>query len=437
MAKTSEIALSTKGLQIADRVSRKDFKFVCGSDTLVCDRFQAVFVSPRLADSLLSDPSIDEYLMDDTDSGGFKILSKLICGDSVVITEENVDLFLGLIDNLGNAELSNSILDFIDKSEELTISNCISRIKRRLRLGIGIENESCFIGSHISDIGIEELRGIESSVMSDILRSASLRVPSEDWLLNLIFELGRLHLQLLGDLQFEYLSPSGIDTFFERISISELDDGIWQQLWNRSRHRIVYDPGEIVWSIDRYSDFVKRTPESPWSGLIAHLTDLCGGNVHEYGVVTISCSSTRRNQCHHVVNYSWTDYWYALGSPNSWIQFDFKDRVVSMTHYSLKSDGYGGYHLVEWVVQGSMDGDSWTDLDRRKTQDLNNNFVTKIYSCDTSFSEAHFYRYIRLLQTGKDSSGYDYLMLANFECFGSMANISSIGFVSHGNPPTS
>jgi hypothetical protein len=306
-----------------------------------------------------------------------------------------------------------------------------------LRLGVGIEHENCFIGSHISDIGIEELRGIESDVMSNILKSASLRVPSEDWLLNLVFELGHLHLKLLGDLRFEYLSVSGIDAFFERISISELDNGIWQQLWNRSRHRIVYDPREIVQSIDRCPALVKRTPESPWSGLIAHLTDLCGGNVHEHGVVTISCSSTQRNKCQNVVNYAWTDYWYTGSSPNNWIQFDFKDRIILMTHYALKSDGHGAHHLVEWIVQGSMDGDSWTDLDRRQTYDLNNNFVTKIYSCDVTFSEPRFYRYIRLLQTGKNSSGYDNLMLANFECFGLMASVSSIGFVYHGTPPTS
>jgi hypothetical protein len=164
--------------------------------------------------------------MDDMDPRGLKILSNVICGDSVVITEENVEIFLSLIDNLGNAEMSESVLDFIDKSEELKVSNCIFRIKRRLRLGVGIENESCFIGSNISEIAIEKLCGIDFGAMSDILRSASLRVSSEDWLLNLIFELGRLHWKLLGALQFEYLSASGIDAFFEQISISELDDGI-------------------------------------------------------------------------------------------------------------------------------------------------------------------------------------------------------------------
>jgi hypothetical protein len=63
MSETASISLSTNGLRQADRVSRKDFRFVCrsGGDAFVCDRFQAAFVSPRLANWLFSDPSIGEF----------------------------------------------------------------------------------------------------------------------------------------------------------------------------------------------------------------------------------------------------------------------------------------------------------------------------------------------------------------------------------------
>jgi hypothetical protein len=242
---------------------------------------------------------------------------------------------------------------------------------------------------------------------------------------------------LFGEVEFANLSCRGIDLFFERISISELDERIWHQLWIRSRHRIVYDPTELVRNVNRYTGFVARSPDSPWSGLIAHLTELCGGNVHAKGAVDVSCSSTYRHQCWDVVNYAWNDYWSTYTMPNSWIQFDFKDRVVSLTHYALKSDGNSNHHLVEWAVQGSMDGLSWTDLDRRHTQDLNNNYITKIFSCDATFSQPHFYRCIRLLQTGKNSAGSDNLMLTNFECFGSMATAPPMASASDGNVPDS
>jgi hypothetical protein len=439
MSRTANIGLSTKGLQLADRVSRKDFRFVCGSngDAFVCDRFQAAFVSPRVANWLLSDPSIEEYLIHHTDSQGLKILYQLICGESVAISEVNAEVFIGLIEELGNVELSESVVDFVEKSDEINVSNCISRLKRRLGFSLGIANESCFIGSHLSEFETAELRGIDIATMSDILKSDSMRVPSEDWLVHLIFELGPMHLKLLGCIRFEYLSPCGIDLFFERISIADLDDRLWQQLWIRSRHLIIYDPTDIVCSSHRYPGFVTRPADSPWSGLIDYLTKLSRGNVHANGVVNVSCSSTARNQCWDLINYTWNDYWYSYPSPNSWIQFDFKDRVVSLTHYSLKSDGYGGHHLLEWAIQGSMDGHLWTDLDRRNTQELNDNYVMKVFSCDATLSSPHFYRFIRLLQTGKNSSGANNLMLGNFECFGSMANAPLIAIVPHGNQPNS
>jgi hypothetical protein len=410
---------------------------MCGSDEFVCDRFQAAFVSSRVAKLMLNDPSIDEYLIAGTDSKVLTILCELICCESVSINDENADLFLGLIECIENVELNEFVVDFVDENDELNVSNCISRLMRRLRFEVGIERERCFIGTHICEIEIESLRRLDFNVMSDILKSESLRVESEDWLIDLIFSLGPLHYKLLGDVRFEYLSCRGIDIFFEKISVDCLDDRILQQLWNRSRHRIVYDPTDIPYNGTRYIGFVSRRPSSPWSGLISHLSDLCGGNVHTKGIVAVSCSSTSQNQCWDVVNYDWNDYWYSVNFPNSWIQFDFKDRFVSITDYALKSDGNIGYHLQEWAIQGSMDGFSWTDLDRRNTQELNDNYITKVYSCNVTFSESHFYRFIRLVQTGKNSSGNDYLMLGNFECFGSMAKAPPFEVVPQGNPPDS
>jgi hypothetical protein len=161
---------------------------------------------------------------------------------------------------------------------------------------------------------------------------------------------------------------------------------------------------------------------------------MCGGNVHAKGLVAISCSSNWYNQYWDVVNYDWNNYWFTTNSPNSWIQFDFKDRLVSLSHYALKSDG-NECHLLQWALQGSVDGNSWTDLDRRNTQELNGKYLTKIFPCEQreSSSTPPFYRYIRLMQTGNDSSGYDHLMLGNFECFGWMMNLRNIGVVPHLN----
>jgi hypothetical protein len=100
--------------------------------------------------------------------------------------------------------------------------------------------------------------------------------------------------------------------------------------------------------------------------------------------ISNSISALERLFCSEVVemfmsaaDHDWNDYWYTLGSANLWIQFDFKTRRVSFTHYTLKSDGSGCSHPLEWTIAGSCDGTSWDSIDCRKTQDSNGNDITK------------------------------------------------------------
>jgi hypothetical protein len=103
--------------------------------------------------------------------------------------------------------------------------------------------------------------------------------------------------------------------------------------------------------------------------------------------------------------------------------FDFKEKKVSLSSYSLKSDGSGGYHLLQWKLEGSNNGSSWTCLDSRNTQDLNGPSIVKNYSTNNHDS----YRYIRITQTGKNSgwpergvSPGDYFRLSEIEFFGTL-----------------
>jgi hypothetical protein len=173
-------------------------------------------------------------------------------------------------------------------------------------------------------------------------------------------------------------------------------------------------------------------PVSLFCGLIHHLCDESQGNVHERGVVNITCSSRARNECWQIVNYDWNDYFYTQNLANSWIQFDFKDRLVSLTHYSLKSGGASGYHFLEWTISGSNDGNSWTIVDDQKTQVLNGKYITKLFECGDKSSVSSFspfYRYLRLTQTGKNSSKNDHLDLSNIEFFGSIVKSTRDGFM--------
>ena len=136
------------------------------------------------------------------------------------------------------------------------------------------------------------------------------------------------------------------------------------------------------------------------------------------GVVNIITSSSLSNQCHQVTDYGWNDWWGTEDELNSWICFDFKDKKVSLTEYILKSDGSRGWHLLQWVIEGSNDGRCWKELDRRNTQDLNGTYITKSYDCESAKGTS--FRYLRLRQTGKNSGGKDQLNLSKIEFFGTL-----------------
>jgi hypothetical protein len=64
------------------------------------------------------------------------MLAKLICGECVFIDDGSVGAFCVLSETLGNAELSEMVEAFVDGSEELSVSNCLSRLKHKMQNGV-------------------------------------------------------------------------------------------------------------------------------------------------------------------------------------------------------------------------------------------------------------------------------------------------------------
>ena len=53
--------------------------------------------------------------------------------------------------------------------------------------------------------------------------------------------------------------------------------------------------------------------------------------------------------------------WCSENLPNSWIWFDFKQRKVSITSYSMNDD----YKVKSWKVEGSTDGSTFEIIDNK------------------------------------------------------------------------
>jgi hypothetical protein len=323
---------------------------------------------------------------------------------------------------LGNSELCEILRDFRNEGSELNSSNVVERLSLCDFLSIRGSAELDYLSSHFYEIDDNILRQVGHDHLIQILRSERLQLSSEDSLLDFILELGRDYFGLLGCLHTEYLSPSGMSRLLDSISLDEVDDELWKSL---CRRLVLFVPSKRLPESRFEAWYAALDSSQPFNGIIAQLSSECGRNGRSDEIVSITASSNGRNNCQQVVDYNWTDYWFSLSVANSWIQFDFKSRRISPTHYTIKSDGNGGHHLLKWSLDGSNDGTSWTPLDRRETNDLNGQYVVKSYACESNQSPSSFCRFIRLTQTGTDSNGYDYLHLGNLEFFGKVKVVES------------
>ena len=167
------------------------------------------------------------------------------------------------------------------------------------------------------------------------------------------------------------------------------------------QHHILYDAGK------------------PLEGIIAHLTRECGGNVHEKGVVEVTASSCS-DPAKHAVELGTNTYFLSNEEPNSWICYDFKERRVAPTSYSIRT-AWSDSNPKSWVLEVSNDGSdgSWEVVDSRENnEDLKGRRITRTFAIST---RPHgIFRFVRLLQTGKNHDEGDILILTSFEVFGTL-----------------
>jgi prefoldin subunit 5 len=152
-------------------------------------------------------------------------------------------------------------------------------------------------------------------------------------------------------------------------------------------------------------------------GIIAYLTKKYHGNVHYRKIVTISSKSDTRDYEYRVQNaadLSSSRAFDSVDEPEQWVCWDFREMRVRLTHYTIAT-----WFLKSWVIEGSLDGTSWTALDRQ-TDTQHFKLVTLSHASFALSRPAEF-RFIRLTQTGKRHDGRDVLALKAVEFFGTLS----------------
>lgn len=90
----------------------------------------------------------------------------------------------------------------------------------------------------------------------------------------------------------------------------------------------------------------------------------CGGNVSDKNVVSVTSLNIFSGvyEAKNVVDFDRDNTYFSNNVENNWIKYDFKEKKVHPTHYSIKSHTSIATpsHLKNWVVEGSNDDSNWT-----------------------------------------------------------------------------
>jgi hypothetical protein len=422
MANKRQIALTAQGMRnLVIRRSKEDFIFAVGDTTYGCPSFVAEFLSGRVTEQLLADATMRELQISAMDAD--KIFTKVLLlgsGCSVEVEEWEKPLFIGVCGELRNRELFELIFGRLDS--EPTIDTVFDRLSLFTAQQSDISREISFIASHFHEFPSSRLFSLDLPTLHEILYHPSLRLESDDRLcIDLLkqTEFDCDYFSLFGFVRFEFVSPSVISAFIDRLngSFEYFDFSIWSALQNRlipSTHPTTRD----LLMHPVVCPFVSRLP---FDGIIAYLTNKCGGNVHDHEVVLVTSNRTRKDQhkAENVVELDSNNGFWSDDLPGQFLCYDFVKCKVSVTHYSIRSHSPANEaHPRNWVVEGSDDGLRWTMLDsRRDDTHLNGGNKVWTYSVDQSTP----FEMIRIRSTGvSQMRQIKCLGFVAFELFGTL-----------------
>ena len=429
--KNEKFSLSSKGLLSATRMCADlDFTFNVGSNSYKVNRFFAGFISPIISQISLSDPFISSFDIDIDDSKHqFNKIIELQLGMPIVFNDYEYLILLG--NKLGNDEIIEYGMNLKNQQDPLSIDNVIDRLITKLRYKINTYDEINFIAKHFYEIEEKKLKSLDVDTLELILSNSLLRIDNEIYLFQfidkLITEKGKKFKKLLNCVHFEFLTKKEMSKFLSLIEPEDISGPIWNSLCNRLLMDVTDNKNEENTKNDSNQTqsnriretLIKTDLDHPMHGVLWVLSQKCGGNVHEKGIVNITSSTTDYNQPYDVANEDWNDYWYSKEESYPWLCVDFKDMSFKPTNYTLRTFNCGpGYsHIKTWVLEGSNDGNNWTLLDSQTNCNLmNNKRATIVFNCNSDTS----YHKLRIKMTGRNHHNGTYMCLSGIDFFGTL-----------------
>lgn len=208
-------------------------------------------------------------------------------------------------------------------------------------------------------------------MLGRILNHPNLLLKDEDQLLNFVnFLYSQSHnfTSLYETVYFECVSSTSISKFISQFDMNCITNSIWRQLSMRLKQEIkVSLKNEIS---HKYIAFLPFTKDNEFNGIINYLKMKSDDNIDNEISLTFSTND------HENKDDNWTDIlnillyndqskeFFTKNYKDSWICFDFKDKTIFPTDYTVKTDV--GQFLKSWFIEVSNDCKNWEIVDEKK-----------------------------------------------------------------------
>ena len=441
------LLLSSSGLKnIVLYPSQEDeFQFIFPQGTINTKTIFAEFISPKVSNLHQTDPTIGSISFNNQLNGDkitSDVLSKfksLMLGESININEEESFQMKIISILLNNEELFNKISElYSNEISETNIYQYLSNLTFLYEISPTFYHFSTqdiinFVASHFYSIDKSRIIHLPKEVLLSIISNENIKIDNEDSLFEFIKQIFNEEdinesdisiLTFYEQLDFRSLSEEKFREFIQIFNPSEITNELWEKLCY-CFYVNTQDESQNARGNDRYMMVFKKFiyEGNPFEGIIDHLTKSSGGNVSENGTVKVTSSSLNNGSVQNVVDlHNTSSYIQFTNVLNSWIKFDFGDRKVHPTQYSIRTRiNSNNHHLKNWVIEGSNtdEENDWKLLDSRQNDSfLNGAKVTHTYNISEQLDQRESFRYLRLRQTGVDANNYYFGTFSALEFFG-------------------
>lgn len=435
MSEQSKIQLNpTCILQVPLQTYCDDFTFLVNGNEFKTSRLISDLISPKISKLHLSDPTINQFIINTTKNGNFFNILKLVNFNEINIIESEIPFFSEVIEILGNDSINFSY----QKSVEVSVNNVISLLHQHEQFSIfykkQLQSEIEFASSHFYEICQKEreneLMTLSFDTLFKIFNNSKLKVNSEDQLLRFINRLYANDTKFCEMYQFVCfmnVTCEMINEFVNVFNVFDITSEIWSKLSDRLRQKVTPNENnnrykeKLIQSSANTIQFSGKTIQfsgDQFNGIISHITKTLR---EEISVTSSSCYSIKHMAKNVILYDDQNKSFESNGQKDDWICFDFVKRKVWPAAYSIRSEDRrpNYYNLKSWVIEVSNDQRRWEIVDRQDGSNyLNGERYSHLFTVSNQMQEG--FRYVRLRMTAPNWSNSNYLIIEAFELFGKM-----------------